>query len=68
MSDRTMNLTLKIWRQSGPAEQGRLVTYQLDGVSEHQSFLEMMDVLNEKGVRFVPRSGKVRDVVKELQE
>lgn len=29
---------------------------------------KMMDVLNEKGVRFVPRSGKVRDVVKELQE
>jgi len=29
---------------------------------------KMMDVLNEKGVRFVPRGGKVRDVVKELQE
>ena len=29
---------------------------------------KMMDVLNEKGVRFVPRKGKVRDVVKELQE
>ena len=29
---------------------------------------KMMDVLNAKDVRFVPRSGKVRDVVKELQE
>jgi len=29
---------------------------------------KMMDVLNEKGVRFVPRGGKVRDVVRELQE
>jgi len=29
---------------------------------------KMMDVLNTKGVRFVPRGGKVRDVVKELQE
>jgi len=29
---------------------------------------KMMDVLNAKGVRFVPRGGKVRDIVKELQE
>lgn len=29
---------------------------------------KMRDVLDEKGMRFVPRGGKVRDVVKELQE
>ena len=29
---------------------------------------KMMDVLDNKGVRFVPRRGKVRDVVEELQE
>ena len=51
MSDRTMNLTLKIWRQSGPTERGRLVTYSLAGVSEHQSFLEMLDQLNDELIR-----------------
>lgn len=43
-----MNLTLNIWRQDGPNAQGRMVTYQLADVSEHMSFLEMLDVLNEQ--------------------
>ena len=43
----TMRLTLKIWRQEGPDEPGRFVTYQHDKVSPHMSFLEMLDVLNE---------------------
>ncbi|MEI2778772.1 MAG: succinate dehydrogenase/fumarate reductase iron-sulfur subunit [Tetrasphaera sp.] len=42
-----MKLTLKIWRQNGPKDQGRLVTYQVDDVSPDMSFLEMLDVLNE---------------------
>jgi succinate dehydrogenase / fumarate reductase, iron-sulfur subunit len=42
-----MKLTLKIWRQGGKYK-GELVTYQLDGVNEHMSFLEMLDVLNEQ--------------------
>ncbi|GGB38189.1 succinate dehydrogenase [Flexivirga endophytica] len=42
-----MNLTLKIWRQSGPDAQGELVTYPVNDVSEDMSFLEMLDVLNE---------------------
>ena len=43
-----MKLTLKVWRQKGPQDKGGLETYQLDNVSEHMSFLEMMDVLNEQ--------------------
>lgn len=43
-----MRITLKVWRQAGPAANGELATYQLDDVSEHMSFLEMMDVLNEQ--------------------
>ena len=43
-----MNLTLKVWRQKGPSDKGGLKTYKLENVSEHASFLEMMDVLNEK--------------------
>ncbi|MDO9136699.1 MAG: succinate dehydrogenase/fumarate reductase iron-sulfur subunit [Lutibacter sp.] len=42
-----MNLTLKIWRQKGPQDKGRMVEYKVTDISEHMSFLEMMDVLNE---------------------
>lgn len=42
-----MNLTLKIWRQTGPNDQGGLVTYQVSDISPDMSFLEMLDVLNE---------------------
>ncbi len=43
-----MNLTLKIWRQEGPAAKGELVTYDMPDVNEDMSFLEMLDVLNER--------------------
>jgi succinate dehydrogenase / fumarate reductase iron-sulfur subunit len=43
-----MKLTLHIWRQAGPTAQGRFETYTLDDVSPHMSFLEMLDVLNER--------------------
>ncbi len=43
-----MNLTLKIWRQTGPNDQGGLVTYQVSDISPDMSFLEMLDVLNEE--------------------
>jgi len=42
-----VKLTLKIWRQADHADKGSMHTYQLDGVSEDMSFLEMLDVLNE---------------------
>lgn len=43
-----MNLTLKIWRQKNANAQGSMETYQVSEISEHMSFLEMMDVLNEQ--------------------
>jgi succinate dehydrogenase / fumarate reductase, iron-sulfur subunit len=43
-----MNLNLKVWRQDSPQEKGKMVDYQLEGISEHMSFLEMMDVLNQQ--------------------
>ena len=46
-----MKLTLKIWRQSGPNDKGRMETYPIDGIEEDMSFLEMIDVLNLKLVR-----------------
>jgi len=43
-----MNLTLHVWRQAGPDAPGRFETYPADGISEHASFLEMLDVVNER--------------------
>ena len=43
-----MNLTLKIWRQPGPEAKGSMETYHVTDVSPDMSFLEMLDVLNEK--------------------
>ena len=43
-----MNLTLKVWRQVNPTVKGKMVTYRLTDVSPDMSFLEMLDVLNEK--------------------
>src|SRR5688572_7324648 len=43
-----MNLTLKVWRQKGAQDSGKLVTYQVKNISEEMSFLEMFDVLNEE--------------------
>jgi succinate dehydrogenase / fumarate reductase iron-sulfur subunit len=42
-----MNLTLYVWRQKGPNERGRMERYQARDISEHMSFLEMLDVVNE---------------------
>ncbi|WOC41222.1 succinate dehydrogenase/fumarate reductase iron-sulfur subunit [Polaribacter sp. HL-MS24] len=43
-----MNLTLKIWRQVDAKDKGKMVDYKVTEISEHMSFLEMMDVLNEQ--------------------
>ena len=43
-----MDLTLRVWRQSGPDASGRFETYAMPGVSEDMSFLELFDVLNDK--------------------
>lgn len=43
-----MKFTLKIWRQKGPADKGRLVTYQAQDISPSMSFLEMLDVVNQQ--------------------
>ncbi|NIJ43896.1 succinate dehydrogenase / fumarate reductase iron-sulfur subunit [Wenyingzhuangia heitensis] len=43
-----MNLKLKIWRQNGANDEGKMVDYSLSKVSPDMSFLEMLDVLNEQ--------------------
>lgn len=46
-----MRLNLKIWRQAGPNDSGKLVSYEIDHILPEMSFLEMMDQLNEKLIR-----------------
>ncbi len=48
MSAEGMNLTLKVWRQKGQNDKGRMETYQVQNISPDSSFLEMMDILNEQ--------------------
>jgi len=42
------DLTLTVWRQSGPDAEGKFETYKIDSISDEASFLEMLDVLNER--------------------
>jgi len=49
MSEMTINL--KVWRQKNAEAKGSFMEYKLNGVSEHMSFLEMLDVLNENLIK-----------------
>ena len=48
MSEKHINVTLKVWRQRNSKDKGGFETYPMSGVSTDMSFLEMFDVLNEK--------------------
>jgi len=43
-----MKFTLHVWRQKSASESGRMVRYEVDGISPIMSFLDMLDVLNEQ--------------------
>ena len=43
-----MKITLHISRQNGPGDKAKMVRYEINDVDEHWSFLEMLDVLNER--------------------
>ena len=43
-----MDIQVRVWRQSGPQDKGRMVSYDVKDISPDASFLEMLDVLNEK--------------------
>ena len=44
---KNLNLKLLVWRQSGPKDKGRMVSYEAKDISPDMSFLEMLDVVNE---------------------
>ncbi|KAF0218074.1 MAG: succinate dehydrogenase iron-sulfur [Geobacteraceae bacterium] len=46
-----MNLTLHVWRQAGPNQPGKLEVYEAKHVSPDQSFLEMLDEVNEELIK-----------------
>ena len=43
-----LQLTLKVWRQNGPKQQGKIETYEARDIPEEASFLEMLDIVNER--------------------
>jgi succinate dehydrogenase / fumarate reductase, iron-sulfur subunit len=43
-----LNLTLKVWRQKTPQDQGSIETYDAKNIPEESSFLEMLDIVNER--------------------
>ena len=43
-----MDLTLRVWRQKDGQSAGRIETYQVSGIIPDMSFLEMLDVTNER--------------------
>jgi len=45
---KTINLTLKVWRQKGSDNKGGFKTYYSRNISTDMSFLEMIDVVNEQ--------------------
>lgn len=51
MSNKTITVKLKVWRQAAQDKPGRLVNYVANNVSTDMSFLEMLDVVNEDLIR-----------------
>ena len=43
-----INISLKVWRQKNASDKGAFETYQAKDVDTDSSFLEMLDVVNEK--------------------
>jgi len=48
MADKKITITVRIWRQAGPEAEGRFEEHRLEKIDTDMSFLEMLDVLNEK--------------------
>ena len=48
MSHNTLNIKVKVWRQKNAQTTGAFVTYDVQNISDEMSFLEMLDVLNER--------------------
>jgi len=47
-STKNISVTLRVWRQAGPAQPGRFVEYPANDLNPNMSFLEMLDVVNDE--------------------
>ena len=56
---KSLNLTLKVWRQAGRNAQGQFKEYTVKDISTEASFLEMMDILNEQLIETADPDGPV---------
>ena len=45
---KNLDIKLKVWRQNNTEDKGDFITYDMQGINPHMSFLELLDVLNEK--------------------
>ncbi len=43
-----LSFTVKVWRQKGPSDKGRMVSYPIERIRPEMSFLEMLDILNNE--------------------
>ena len=43
-----LSFTIKVWRQKGPSDKGRMVSYPIEQIRPVMSFLEMLDILNDE--------------------
>lgn len=50
-SQKKLNLKLRVWRQMRPDETGKFVEYDAPGISTDASFLEMLDIVNERLIK-----------------
>lgn len=48
---KTLKLKLKVWRQKNPRAEGHFEDYDVDGISTDASFLEMLDVVNNRLIK-----------------
>jgi succinate dehydrogenase / fumarate reductase, iron-sulfur subunit len=52
MADITLKkIYIKVWRQNSAKVKGRFETYEIENISQGSSFLEMLDILNDKLIR-----------------
>jgi len=47
-SNKSISVTLRVWRQAGPDQPGRFVDYPAENLNTNMSFLELLDVVNDK--------------------
>ena len=64
-----LSVKLKIWRQKNQNDIGKFIEYDIDGLNEHMSFLEMLDVLNENLIsnNIIENTNKIRSIVNKLK-